>query len=384
VKLFEAHETGTFIDRPNRFVMVIELPDGSHVRAHAPNPGRMWELLYPGTKVILQRPSRAAATGRKTSWSVVAVRRPSDGTVIPLVATAANEIAAELIIPQLFPEALCVHREVTRGPSRFDFQLELPDGPILMEVKSCTLEAHGVAMFPDAATERGRRHVEELTSIRDGRRVVLFVIQGPRADRFVPDIHTDPAFSQALKRAAENGVEIRVAAVESDPTGETHLTQTDVPIDWSPLTAVEQNSGAYVLHMRVDPGRTAQERQVEIGALGTHSLAPGHYLYVGSAMGTMTTRIARHLRVRKRMRWHVDYLRAVSDWAAVYPVYSTRRLECPLATALSSFLPQPFPGFGSSDCACKSHLFFSPGDPRRLPEFVETILLFRHREALTR
>jgi sugar fermentation stimulation protein A len=374
VRLFTPDATGRIVARPNRFTLMVDLEDTpGPVAVHAANPGRMWELTYPGTEVLLQR----AGGARKTKWTAVAVRRPADGVIVPLVAAGANRIARELILPGLLPEATAIRSEVTRGHSRFDFLAETPDGEAVIEVKSCTLVAHGVAMFPDAATTRGARHVAELAAITTGRRIVLFVIQGPPAERFVPDIHTDPAFAVALRDAAARGVAVIAVATATTAEGITVVTDPAVPVDFGPVASVDGDRGSYLLHLRLD-----EPRRVSIGALGEFDLDEGHYLYVGSAMGSMQRRTSRHLRRRKRKRWHVDYLRGAADWASVYPVYATNRLECRLAASLREIYPEPITGFGASDCACRSHLFLTPADPRGDPAFVDRMLLFRHREAL--
>ncbi len=370
VQLFRPETEATFIDRPNRFTILGRLPNGTVARAHSPNPGRMLELLQPGTTLLL---SRSEDPGRKTPYTVVAVRRPRDNRVVPLVSVAANLLARELILPRLFPKAQSIRAEVVRGGSRFDFLVEEDGSPTWVEVKSCTLEAEGVAMFPDAATDRGRRHVEELSEIGEGGGMVLFVLQGLEADRFVPDMHADPAFSLALRRASAEGVKVQAASIDCSASGVARLRSADIPVDFSPLEAVDRDSGSYILHLRL-----AEERVLTVGKLGTFRFGPGHYIYVGSAMGGLGARTRRHLGVRKRFHWHIDHLRSVATGAWAYPVYSIRRLECDLAQAMGRLYPSPVSRFGSSDCQCESHLFYSPDDPRRDPRFVELLLRFRH------
>jgi sugar fermentation stimulation protein A len=203
--------------------------------------------------------------------------------------------------------------------------------------------------------------------------MVLFVVQGLRADRFVPDIHNDPAFALALRRAAERGVEVRAASVACTPEGVATLDRLEVPVDFAPVAAAEQDVGSYLLHLHVP-----EPRAVTVGSLGRHRLEPGHYLYVGSAMGRLSARIRRHLGRRKKPHWHVDHLRSVSATARAYPIYSLTRLECSLAAEVGALYPQPVAGFGASDCRCPSHLFYSREDPRRDPRFVELLLRFRH------
>lgn len=339
----------------------------------------MWELLLPGATLFLVfHDDNRCKTDRKTKWSLVAVLRPSDGTLIPLVPAGANRIAKEVILPHMFPRARRIRPEVSIGRSRLDFIVESDPKDTLVEVKSCTLESHRVAMFPDAVTARGTRHVTELTDLTSYDRLVLFVIQGPKVTRFVPDLHTDPRFAVVLRTAKNAGVEIR--AIETDTTidGTTTVTNWNVPVDFDPIAAVDTNSGSYIVHVRID-----RPTPVTVGSLGYVEFAPGHYLYVGSAMGTLDRRTDRHRRKRKRLRWHIDYLRSEAVAVAVYRIYSLHRLECDLARSLGQVYSEPVVGFGSSDCACPSHLFFSPDDPTKDSSFIKILLAYRHRYAIT-
>lgn len=111
--------------------------------------------------------------------------------------------------------------------------------------------------------------------------------------------------------------------------------------------------GSYALVLQLD-----QPVRLDVGRLGTHVLRPGTYVYCGSALGGLRGRIARHLRAEKRLHWHVDYLLSVARIVDVWVCEAPERLECRLAAHLSS-LPhasQPVPGFGASDCGCRSHL----------------------------
>ena len=114
-----------------------------------------------------------------------------------------------------------------------------------------------------------------------------------------------------------------------------------------------RSPGAYLLLVRMN-----EERDVTVGALGRMRFARGTYIYVGSAMGGLEQRVARHLRVEKKRRWHIDHLLASSDGVEALLVPSPVKVECPLASFVSS-LPAtvPVPRFGCSDCHCLSHLF---------------------------
>ncbi len=126
-------------------------------------------------------------------------------------------------------------------------------------------------------------------------------------------------------------------------------------------------TGSYVLLIRLD-----EPRRIQVGALGELRFEAGGYAYVGSAMGGLDRRIARHLRDRKRMHWHIDYLLAEAEVIDVIRVESHEPLECAIAGALAESI-DCVPGFGSSDCACLSHLFVHE-DPAQLRAAVEAAI----------
>jgi len=113
--------------------------------------------------------------------------------------------------------------------------------------------------------------------------------------------------------------------------------------------------GTYALLLR---GEEPQE--IEVGALGTMTVRPGTYVYVGSAFGPggLRARVERHVRADGALHWHVDYLRAVATLDAVWYTHDTQRRECTWAEVLRSFpgVTVPLDGFGASDCTCPAHL----------------------------
>ena len=117
--------------------------------------------------------------------------------------------------------------------------------------------------------------------------------------------------------------------------------------------------GTYALIARLD-----RRSQVRVGALGEASLPQGYYCYVGSALAHLDKRLARHMASDKRLRWHIDYLlqKARVIWLVVIP--GERRLECEFSQMVAALAHPPLvPGFGSSDCACKTHLHYFPQSP---------------------
>lgn len=196
--------------------MQATLRNGRQVLAHLADPGRLRELLLPGAALRL-RPVPQSAT-RRTRYSVVLVRSPKTPRVwVSLDTLLANRLAEDLLNEgrvRGIGRGWTLRREVQRGNSRFDFLLQRRNGDeMLVEVKSVTLVQQGLALFPDAPTVRGTRHVSELAqAVRGGTRAtVLFVVQ--RDDAFAVAAHAgiDPAFARALQSAAAAGVLVRAA-----------------------------------------------------------------------------------------------------------------------------------------------------------------------------
>jgi Uri superfamily endonuclease len=134
--------------------------------------------------------------------------------------------------------------------------------------------------------------------------------------------------------------------------------------EWAVLQ-IPSAMGTYALALEL-PVRT----EVSVGKLGSFLLEPGPYIYFGSARGSggLRARIARHLRINKALRWHVDYLRPFCTPIAIWYAVSDERLECAWAQA-ALHLPgtqAPVRGFGSSDCRCATHLVYVFGDPAEM------------------
>ena len=179
--------------------------EGQETVCHVKNTGRCRELLTPGVKVIL---ARAENPNRKTAYDLVAVYKGE--MLINMDSQAPNQVAAEYL-PSLFSGITCVRPEYRIGDSRLDFYVVTKDArQIYVEVKGCTLEVDGVAMFPDAPTLRGVKHLRALTALaRAGREAwVLLVVQMAGPQCFRPNDAMDPAFGQALREAAAAGVGI--------------------------------------------------------------------------------------------------------------------------------------------------------------------------------
>lgn len=370
MNLFGPIIKASFIERPNRFILSCDL-DGQRIDTYLPNPGRLWELLFPGVTVYLERSDNP---DRKIPYTVVAVE--SRGRPVMLHTHKTNDAAEHLLKKGLVPgleNATIVRREVTCGRSRFDFLLKEGNRDIYLEVKSCTLFSEHVAMFPDAITERGKRHLEELAllSSKDVRCAVLFMINSPKVQLFSPEYHTDLAFAETLLKVRDR-VDIIPLAVEwsKDLTLSEEVKKVSIP--WERIEIEAKDRGAYLFIVKLE-----NDVKIEVGSLGRLSFEKGFYIYAGSAGKNLSARIARHRRLRKNMHWHIDYLRQVSDFHAALPLRSADDLECELASVLKGLADNEVPSFGSTDCHCSSHLLYFKKDPIRSPGFHNFLQRFR-------
>ena len=203
---YEHITEGRFIDRPNRFIAHVEI-NGQVETVHVKNTGRCRELLIPGTQVFLEKSSNPA---RKTAYDLICVNKKGRG-LINMDSQIPNKAALEWVkAGHLFPEKVQVTPEKTYGNSRFDIYVESEQRKAFVEVKGVTLEDHNIARFPDAPTERGVKHVEELIRcMKDGYEAyLLFVIQMKGITLFEPNWNTHPAFGEVLQRAQKAGVNL--------------------------------------------------------------------------------------------------------------------------------------------------------------------------------
>jgi len=205
---------GTFRARPNRFIAHVEI-DGREEICHVKNTGRCRELLVPGTRVWCRHHDDP---GRKTAWSLIAVEKGD--MLVNIDSQIPNKLAYDYVNQGGLGFAPTLLRaEKTYGNSRFDLYYEAGERKGFIEVKGVTLETDRIARFPDAPTERGRKHLSELQqAVRDGYEAwVLFVLQMEGMVRFEPNRATDPAFADELCKAAANGVNIRAAECHVEP-----------------------------------------------------------------------------------------------------------------------------------------------------------------------
>ena len=214
---------GRFLARPNRFIAYVEV-DGAEEVVHVKNTGRCKELLVPGATVYLQDWGEDHV-GRKTQYDLIAVEKGS--LMVNMDSQAPNKVFFEWAHQGGFaPRLTYLKPEAKWGTSRFDFYFEAGERRGFVEVKGVTLEQDGLVRFPDAPTERGVKHLEELILAKEEgyETAVCFVIQMEGMRMFSPNDETHPAFGAALRKAAAAGVSI--VAVECAVAPDTlHITK---------------------------------------------------------------------------------------------------------------------------------------------------------------
>ena len=193
---------GRFIDRPNRFIAHV-LINGVEETVHVKNTGRCRELLLPNAEVRL---AVSDNPNRKTKYDLVAVYKEKLGWV-NIDSQAPNKVVQEWLETQ---DYTLVKPEYVYGDSRIDFYMVKDQQEYLMEVKGCTLQIDGIGYFPDAPTERGVKHLKELTKARTlgYECIIAFVIQMEGVSEVRPYISMQPEFGEALEEAKAAGVKV--------------------------------------------------------------------------------------------------------------------------------------------------------------------------------
>ncbi|NLN82857.1 MAG: DNA/RNA nuclease SfsA [Firmicutes bacterium] len=233
--LYEKVSEAVFLARPNRFIAQCQLPHGDIIEVHVANTGRCQELLIRGAQVILAWASPGSK--RKTPATLVAVKR--GGQWINIDSQAPNrlvwsELQEGLVFPGIAGPYQGLKKEVKFENSRIDFSFRDRHGvKTWLEVKGVTLKVGERALFPDAPTLRGKRHLDELGELaQENRAAVLFVIQMEGIKTFQPNYQTHPEFAQSLKKAMEQGLEVFAWQCQVFPQGlKFHQTQRNVSLD---------------------------------------------------------------------------------------------------------------------------------------------------------
>lgn len=200
---------GIFVSRPNRFIAKVNI-DGKEETVHVKNTGRCKEILIPGARVYLQKSDNPE---RKTAYDLTAVEKKTEkGSILINIDSQIPNFCAYEFLPLsgLFSENALIRREVKYGNSRFDIFVSDGERQAFIEVKGVTLEKNGTALFPDAPTQRGVKHIRELISAKkEGfEAYIMFVVQMKGINCFSPNRETHPEFADAIFEAEKNGVKI--------------------------------------------------------------------------------------------------------------------------------------------------------------------------------
>jgi sugar fermentation stimulation protein A len=210
---------GIFLERPNRFLGIVDIVNpktaivtSKAVKVHVHDPGRLKEILYPGNRVLLKKPNKISLNHRKTSWNLLA-GQVNDRWILVNSGFHRKIVENILVNDRINPfgELEEIRPEVKFGKSILDFLVTNQFAKqIFVEVKGCTLTIDGRALFPDAPTERGSRHLEELVkAIEKGyRTAVIILVFRIDSECFAPNTSTDPKFAKSFKAALTAGVEI--------------------------------------------------------------------------------------------------------------------------------------------------------------------------------
>tara|TARA_B100000029_G_C17291833_1_gene857268 strand:- start:7 stop:738 length:732 start_codon:yes stop_codon:yes gene_type:complete len=225
---------GSFIKRPNRFITIVKIGNKS-VRSHLPDPGRLIEILTPGRELYLLKAN--PSKNRKTDYSTILAKY--NGELVSLVSSLPNKFVKECIdfkILSFLKEFELVKPEVVHGNHRFDFLLkDKSNEPFYLEVKSATYVENGIAKFPDAVTDRGKRHVQKLQALVETgfQAGVLFVVQRSDASSFQPMWKRDPKFGTALINAHKAGVHVWCITTRISKTNMTY--KEEIPVNLKPI-----------------------------------------------------------------------------------------------------------------------------------------------------
>ncbi|MEA3466963.1 MAG: DNA/RNA nuclease SfsA [Thermodesulfobacteriota bacterium] len=211
-------QAATLVKRYKRFLADVITDKGDEITVHCPNSGSMRGCSTPGSKVML---STSPNPKRKYPQTLEMVQEGN--TWIGVNTMLTNKIVAEAILEGRIKELQGIDtltREVkTSKSSRLDLLLERGDEKIYVEIKNCSLVEDGWAMFPDAVTARGTKHLNELASLVEQgyQGIIFFCIQRMDCDRFRPAAHIDPLYAETLAEVSKKGVQILVYQAEVTP-----------------------------------------------------------------------------------------------------------------------------------------------------------------------
>lgn len=304
---------GYFKSRINRFVVEhsLDSPDGPIVRSYIPNPGRLWELFYTNSELVLVKNNSSA----KYEYSVEAVYKKDQ--LVYLHTLKNNDMAEYWLRKGSIPEFKnynVVKREVMspHGKSRFDFLLEKQGEPLYLEVKSCSLFQGRMAMFPDAPTERGTRHLKELLELKDMgyNCAVLIIVQSSNTPFFLPEYHTDPSFAEQFYFCKDK---LKIAVMGAEIKEDLRFTENPVEMEipWDVLKRENKDRGLLIQSYHIAD---------EILSNGKVLFKAGYYTYISFVKESLLLQEARARRKKKRPKSIQENLRLYASKTRVFSI----------------------------------------------------------------
>lgn len=360
---------GRFIRRLNRFVVEAEI-EGRPVKAYLANPGRLWELMLPGTELLLN-PSLSSG---KLPYTVLACKK--ENLPILLHTHLTNRVIRALIDERQIPayaEYRVVKTEPACGRHRFDLLLEHRHSgrPCYLEIKSVTLFESRTAMFPDAVTKRGAQHLRLLKDLSDQglETSCLFAIMNPGIKYFIPAYHVDFVFAQTLLDV-RLAVQLNAFALGFDDsfTKVASVEQAVIPYDF--FEGELQDRGIYLLLLYL---RRAKVITLKGGE--RVEFKEGCYVYTSRAQKDLNREIARLKQKRVGKEAPIDFLIAEADAITPVPVLTRENIEGELSGSLEAMADGPAAGLNCYEGM--ERLFYFAADPLHNRAFVDLIAHYR-------
>lgn len=371
LKLTDRYDEAAFLERKGRFNLLLRLK-GKTITAYLPNTARLEEQLIPGS--ILFVVQTTAPSDRPRYRVISSVYRDK---FVLLDTRQSIRIVYELLARGMLPFSggiLDIKTGVRISGRRLDILVERPAlKPLIVEVNTCTLCHNGVALFPDSRSMAAERQIEFLQGLASSgyETCIIFLIPTGDGRYFLPNLHTDPAFTRAL--LAAGGIDVRAIGVTlTDPVTVDLGSAREFEISYSMLRKNLVNSGSYLLVLE-----NRESKYIAVGRLGRIRFEKGYYVYVGSGMNGVDHRIARHYRKKKAIHWHIDYITPRHmQIVRCYTIRGTSRVEDEITVRMEVICSHSIEGFGSSDSPRRSHLFYFPRPPQQQRDFLDLVLDF--------
>ncbi len=370
IKIFDGEILkGVFLSRKNRFLVECKVNDEIKF-AYLPNPGKLLELLYQNVTLYLKPNEK----DNGYEYTVIGVQK--NDVPVMLHTHFSNKVFKSLLENQLikdFENCKVLKEEFSIGNSRFDFFINCKMGELLLEVKTCTLFHNNIAMFPDAITKRGTKHLKKLAQLSKLgiKGAVIFFVQTDSVEYFLPEFNIDLDFAKTLFEV-KNLVLVKAYGIGWERNLMLKNQVKELKIPWDVLKNHIKDSGSYILILKLEKDTT-----IEVGELGSVCFKKGYYTYVGSGRKFLSKRVERHKKVRKKMFWHIDYLRKHCEYVTSFTIRTSKDIECMLSKELKKISNWEVLNFGCSDCNCRSHLYGFCENPLLQKNFIELLMKYR-------